>query len=405
MNRTKPKPVVDYNLTTSFDDVRRKLSDPKLADRLEKPLAYWVVATDRRLPFPFLDRTLGELINTSLTDLLNTAGIGVRKVQTLIMLLQRAALPHPPGGMAPPAEGASGEIPLTASTGRGASGEIDAAIVSEALWVRWRETVREHHLESETLGRLASTLRDMPRVIWRRPLSSYTQLTLEEIRHLRTHGEKRVGALLDVFGSLHTILAHAGKRPHLSVQIVPRSVVELEEWVMRWLQASANPTLAEIQNQFVAPLLNQIQLDASSQVFKLAEKRMTSRSTTVRQMAERMGLTRARIYQLLDEVADIIAVRWPNGRFLVETLRERMHSWGAERRAMLLFDSACDLFFAAHQSGIAASEPAVQERANGSDSPAVNGSRGQAARLQAPGNGHSMHGNGHSAPSASSRRR
>jgi hypothetical protein len=420
MTRTKPKPVVDYKLTTSFDEVRRKLSDPILADRLEKPLAYWVVSTDRRLPFPFLDRPLGELVNTSLADLLGTAGIGIRKVQTLIMLLNRAAKPLPPGGLAPPANVVAAENLTSGVVGRGGAGDVDAAIVSEALWVQWRATVCEHHLENETLGRLASTLRDLPRVIWRRPLSNYTQLTLAEIRHLRTHGEKRVAALLDVFGSLHTILAHAGKRPHLAVQIAPRSLVELEEWAMRWLQTSGTPSLTEIQNQFVTPLLNQVRVDANNQVAKLAERRISSRSTTVRQMAERLGLTRARIYQLLDEVADIVAVRWPNGRFLVGTLRERLHAWGTERRAVLLFDAACELFFAAREgdsstaadsAGQAYADRVSGDRSSGdkgsgdkgsddrgSDESGANGSRRQAARFQG------AHGNGHSAPNGASRR-
>ncbi|HEV3002857.1 MAG TPA: hypothetical protein VGX78_00280, partial [Pirellulales bacterium] len=192
------------------------------------------------------------------------------------------------------------------------------------------------------------------------------------------------------------------------------------EWAMRWLQTSGTPSLTEIQNQFVTPLLNQVRVDANNQVAKLAERRISSRSTTVRQMAERLGLTRARIYQLLDEVADIVAVRWPNGRFLVGTLRERLHAWGTERRAVLLFDAACELFFAAREgdsstaadsAGQAYADRVSGDRSSGdkgsgdkgsddrgSDESGANGSRRQAARFQG------AHGNGHSAPNGASRR-
>ena len=36
-----------------------------------------------------------------------------------------------------------------------------------------------------------------------------------------------------------------------------------------------------------------------------------------------MGLTRARVYQLLNEINDIMMVRWPTGRHQAYELRER----------------------------------------------------------------------------------
>src|SRR5258708_3340019 len=102
MRRTTSKAVVEYNLTAALDEARRKLLQEANADRLKKPLAFWIVATDRRLPLPLLDHTLGELIEMSLAELLAKPGIGVRKLQTLVVLLDRAARPLPPGGLAPP---------------------------------------------------------------------------------------------------------------------------------------------------------------------------------------------------------------------------------------------------------------------------------------------------------------
>ena len=39
----------------------------------------------------------------------------------------------------------------------------------------------------------------MTRVIWNTPLGAYTHFTLGEIRAMKTHGEKRVRAILEVF--------------------------------------------------------------------------------------------------------------------------------------------------------------------------------------------------------------
>src|SRR5262249_33881316 len=149
IRRPKPKTHLDYKLTSGFEAAQRKLSDPSLADRLDKPLAYWVVATDRRLPMAFLDRPLNQLLKASLGQLLETPGIGVRKIQTLIMLLNRAAQPQPPGSLNPPTDA---HDPTTDARQR--QGDIDASLVSDALWTQWRKTIADRGFENEILGRL-----------------------------------------------------------------------------------------------------------------------------------------------------------------------------------------------------------------------------------------------------------
>ena len=43
-----------------------------------------------------------------------------------------------------------------------------------------------------------------------------------------------------------------------------------------------------------------------------------------------MGLTRARVYQLLNEINDIMMVRWPTGRHQSHELREKFQAEAAE---------------------------------------------------------------------------
>jgi hypothetical protein len=383
MYRTNTNAAVDYNLAAGLNEVRRKLlSQSDCADRLELPLAYWVVSGDRRLPMALLDRAIGDLVKTPLADLLATPGIGIRKIQTLIMLLNRASQPLPPGGLAPPL----GVAPRDPTAGNDdPDAEVNASIVSEALWVQWKATVTGHHLEQETLGRLAQTLRDLPRVIWRWPLSNYTNLSLAEIRSLKTHGVKRVNAVLEVFGNLHAILAHSSSRPHLAVQIVPRSIVALEAWVMDSLVSEEPITLPEIREQFVTPLLSQVRVDATSRVARLADRRMSSTSATVRQAAQRLGLTRARVYQLLDEVAEIVAVRWPMGRLLVGRLQEQLHGNDTETSALTLFDAAFELFFGADEEGaVVARDSAFVAADRSSSRGRPNLNRGNNGRTSSP---------------------
>ena len=72
--------------------------------------------------------------------------------------------------------------------------------------------MRKHDIGREKLGRLAPTLLALPTVIWHTPLEYYMQYSVSEIRQLKTHGEKRVRVVLEVFYIAHEILADAGTR-------------------------------------------------------------------------------------------------------------------------------------------------------------------------------------------------
>ena len=50
MKMNKVTSVEDYKIVSSFQSLRKTLLDDKFADRLEKPLAYWALPNDRRLP-------------------------------------------------------------------------------------------------------------------------------------------------------------------------------------------------------------------------------------------------------------------------------------------------------------------------------------------------------------------
>jgi hypothetical protein len=58
-----------------------------------------------------------------------------------------------------------------------------------------------------------------------------------------------------------------------------------------------------------------------------------------------MGVTRARVYQLLDDCAKVMAVRWHEGRFHLRTLRAHLEPPEADARALELVRGVIDLFF------------------------------------------------------------
>lgn len=356
MKTMKTASLEQLQLISRFETFRRILVGEPYTRHLERPLAYWALPTDRRLPLAFLGRTLQDLLQTPYADLAATPGIGQKKLRSFIKLLGRVAntdeaeLPSDPASL--PDEGK--RAVRQDSVGNG----FDPAAVSELVWEQWRATVVQHGFGKDVLGRLAPSLKDVSRVIWNTPLEDYADKTLAEMRAMKTHGEKRVGAILEVFHGVHAVVAQMGTQDHLSVRIVPRLVDAVETWVGRTLQRPGIPSDQEIFNCFVDPLLKQIRCDASRQIVHLAENRLglLGPVTSVRQAARGLGLTRARIYQLLNEINDILAVRWPLGRHQVYELHDKFQ---AELETinppprLEQFHAAVELFYPAARRGAA----------------------------------------------------
>jgi hypothetical protein len=345
MKLTRSTSVLEYKLVSSFENVRKKLLLPKFAERLEKPLAYWALPGDRRLPLAFMGRTLRDLLDTPFEELYATPGIGQKKIHSLVELLSRASKDQPLGALAPEAEATESATPVQTAVAFGEP--LDPGIVSEALWEQWRASVRDFGMGRETLGRFALSLENLPRVIWQTPLDTYVGLTLDEIRSLKTHGEKRVRAVIEVFGSLHAILARAGKQKHLAIKIMPQFARDLEYWIEGVLNRDSLPTPDEMLTSFVEPLMAQARIDAGEQISKLVESRLGLKgaNSSVRQAARKMSLTRARVYQLLNEVAAVMDVRWPEGRPLVHRLRDKLLYATGGRAEYATFLSTVELFF------------------------------------------------------------
>jgi hypothetical protein len=356
MKFTKSASVEDLQVISRFESLRKILLAEQYVDHLKKPLAYWALPTDRRLPLAFLGRPLEDLLQTPFSELSNTPGIGQKKISSFVKLLARAANTDP-------SELPTDVVPMpdkkedSQADGDAVDG-FNPAAVSEVVWGQWRASVAKHGLGGEKLGRFAPTLRNMTRVIWNTPLEAYTQASLSEIRSMKTHGEKRVRAILEVFHSVHVLVANMGTQDHLVVRIFPRRIDKVEEWIGRALQTAGVSTTRELFENVVSPLLEQVRNDATQQIASLAENRLgiSAPITSVRQAARSMGLTRARVYQLLNEINDIIAVRWPNGRHQMYELREKLVSESETMEPppdFQQFFAAIELFYPGSRRGAA----------------------------------------------------
>jgi hypothetical protein len=280
---------------------------------------------ERGLPLAFLSCTVGDIISTPFRELSATRGVGRKKIESLVDLLCRAAREE-------------STLPLPVRSGRvhGAQGEeatepndedngFEATRVSESVWAKWRETVLKFGLEHEKLGRLASSLQALPTVIWDTPLSHFAHHTLSEIRRLPTYGRKRVRAVLEVFHAVDRCLADVADTGFLAVRLFPAFVPPLERWIDEVLNRSDPPPVDEIRDRLAVPLINQIRVDVGETEYQLITKRLGIHGPpiSVRTQSQQMGITRARVYQLLEHCQRVMQIRWPEGRSRLSELNAR----------------------------------------------------------------------------------
>jgi len=350
-------------LSSKFDEVRRALLMEKFRDRMEKPLAYWALPNDRRLPLAFLGRTIGDLLDTPFDELANTTGIGQKKISSLVTLLYRATQDDPPDltfiteELAAPSQATAessqsrssapaGAMPTVAPF-TGPPSQFDPALVSEALWAQWRDTVRSNGLGNERLGRLAPTLQSLPTVIWTTPLSAYVNYSVSEIRQLKTHGEKRVRVVLEVFYLVHELVSSANQQGHLDVRLVPKFIDPIERWMVTAMKNPTEPSADDVRNELALPIIAQIETDAGPAVAQLAASRIGLHEPpkSVRTQSRQLGVTRARIYQLLDDCSKIMNVRWPEGDENLRSLAMWCESIGMSQEDLRLLGAVRELFY------------------------------------------------------------
>lgn len=317
MKLDRTSAVVDFQLLAQFQRLRDSLLDDRFASHWERPLAYWALPNDRRLPLAFMDRSIRNLLETPFDELHSTPGVGQKKIRSMVELLGRAVNDEPHD------QPSESELPQPAAKVVAPVGEnFDPSTVSESTWAEWRESIKRNELEGAPLGRFARSLLDLPKVLWQTDLGTYTELTLGEIRRLKTHGEKRVHVLLEIFHDLHRVVSMIGPQTELSVSIRPRFASQLEAWIASALISDEPPSASELHENFIVPLVAQTRIDTGESMAELVELRLGIKGElhSVRQVADQLGLTRARVYQMMADLAAVMQVRWPEGQSLVHEM-------------------------------------------------------------------------------------
>ena len=170
---------------------------------------------------------------------------------------------------------------------------------------------------------------------------------------MKTHGEKRVRTILEVFHSVHKVLSHSEVESHLTVRLIPKFVLPLEHWIAATSESRKIPSTDDVASSLVRPLLDQIQIDVGTTLVRLAEgrfepaRRHSNRSPAIATHGRHPGSCVPVARRLLKGDERPLA----RGRNLLARLLKHLNTLGARDGSLHLLQTTFDLFFASPETG------------------------------------------------------
>ena len=128
---------------------------------------------------------------------------------------------------------------------------------------------------------------------------------------------------------------------------MPKFIEPIEKWVAEMTESPGLPTPTEVREHLAIPLLNQIKIDTGDTIYDLSAGRLGVHGApqSVRQQSRQMEVTRARVYQLLEDCAKVMHVRWPEGQAQLAALTAKHQAEATDSDDLRLYLATVELFY------------------------------------------------------------
>ncbi len=271
--------------------------------------------------------------------------MGRRRIEKLIDVLERACKQPT---TAPPVAAERLVSPGPDGVSTPLARLVSPDTLTEPDWLAWRHAIRAHGLEREHLGRFARSLSDLPQGLWSVPLCEYADRPLYEIRTMPGHGPARVGVILDVFHQIAQTIAGCPAEAPLAIRLLPPLVRDAVLWAESVLRDGVVPDVRSICEGFLAPLFALLETDLGAETAAMIRRRIgvDGPVETLEQVAIDVGLTRERVRQITAKAAQIIRVRWPEGKFILDNVYALLQASPEAEEQLDLMHAVLDTCFA-----------------------------------------------------------
>ena len=143
------------------------------------------------------------------------------------------------------------------------------------------------------------------------------------------------------------MLDHIDPQGDLAVRLAPRTIVAAEEWMAEARSRSFPPGREEIEQQLVEPIVQQLASTPAKRwpSWPAAAWASGPSAESVRNQSKSLGVTRARVYQMLEECHNVMSIRWPDGRRQLDEFAQWLDENYASAEAANLLASLRELLY------------------------------------------------------------
>lgn len=326
-----------------FRKLQRLLLSHPVHPALDRPMSDWVLPVDSHLPQKLLPKTLREFLGYSWAELSSTKGVGDTRLEKVLDLATRAERE-----IVSPTPRVLDESSNDAPDAKGAHTFCcDPDSLTESTWDGWCRLVERHRLTTFPLGRFARSLIELPQGIWCEELRTYTACGLDELETLPGYGPARIRTVLQTLSEVVRAISGIPSDGHLRARLLTEHLHGVASWVDETLRRRTIPDLAQIADRFARPLLAQLELDLSPPVPEVVRRRwgVESPTETFEEIGSAFGVTRERIRQHAAKVAEVLAVRWPEGRHLLDDFYDLLQGASGTSEQLRLVRTILDACF------------------------------------------------------------
>lgn len=314
-------------------------NDPLL---MGAPLSSFLDRDESHLPQHLTHQSIRDVLETDFCQLCRTPYFGNRKLERLLVVLERVAERATKGQLA----AAETELNPTADAAV-ALQPPDVGPITADGWQQCCDAIHTAGLDYQPLGRFAPSLADLPRSLWQVPLSEFTSRSFDQVAEMPGYGPARLSLVFSIVRNLAEAVAGFASLPHLCPRVYPRNIHDAASWIEHGLQHKTPPSVDELRGSFLLPLFKQLDADLGAELTQLIRRRVGLDGTpeTLDAIAKDRGLTRERVRQLTGRASGVIAVRWPEGKHFLDDFYEMLLSDSSATEQVTMISLALDELF------------------------------------------------------------
>ncbi len=328
----------DSEFAAQFAEIANLLESHPTHPLLDSSVSEWIEPNDTCLPFKFLSWSLRLVLETPFARIASS-WTGDERLVCLLSHLDRArqAIESRTGC---PDESV---IDVAATAGH-ATRHLSHTGTS---WRTFCEIIERHNLQPIWLGMVAPSLHQLSSTFWKRHIGEFSSKSLRELSEVQGLGPQKVNLIVDIFRQLAIHLESIPSETHLATYLIPKPIRNVNVWLEEVLGEKRVPDVDEIAERFMRPLAMQLRTDLTAEIASLVIRRIGigGAPETLEEIANAVGLTRERVRQLTKRATEVVQVRWPHGKYLLDDLYDLLRSAPDTQRQLAFIRTILDRCF------------------------------------------------------------